>query len=147
MGHQETTDLIRLIMDRTLLRYAEISDPQLLTIWQLEKNEIFTVKSACALILMIFGIQHLRILLLYSGKVYFLLKLRCLCNCCCRIVWVLRDFLPTEKLLVTMMLVVIFVIWKLRALITFLFIALLLWGSSLESLWIWYDECMLKTIY
>ena len=72
--------------------------------------------------LMIFVIQHLRILVLYSGKVYLLLKLRCLCGCCCRVVWVLRDFLPTEKLLV---------IRKLRPLITFLFIAMLLRGSRI----------------
>ena len=91
----------------------------------------FSRLNQLVLSLMIFGIQHLRILVLYSGKVYFLLKLRCFCGCYCRVVWVLRDFLPTEKLLVMMMLVVLFVIWKLRPLITFLFIALLLRGSRI----------------
>ena len=82
----------------------------------------FSRLNQLVLSLMIFGIQHLRILVLYSGKVYFLLKLRCFCGCYCRVVWVLRDFLPTEKLLV---------IRKLRPLITILFIAMLLRGSRI----------------
>jgi hypothetical protein len=40
---------------------------------KLENNEIFTVKLACALIK---DIQDQRILVLYFGKVYFLLELK-----------------------------------------------------------------------
>jgi len=89
----------------------------------------FSQSNRLVLSLMIFYIQDLRILVLCSGKVYLLLKLRYCCGCCCKIVWVPRDFLPTEELLVIMMLVVLFVVWKLRPLTTFLFIVMWLGDS------------------
>jgi len=72
---------------KSLLAEAEknlsISDSAARRVRKLEKNEIFTVKLACALI---DDIRDLRILVLYSGKVYFLLELRCFCGCCYKVV-------------------------------------------------------------
>jgi len=62
---------------KSLLAEAEknlsISDSAARRVRKLENNEIFTVKLACALIK---DIQDQRILVLYFGKVYFLLELK-----------------------------------------------------------------------
>jgi len=91
----------------------------------------FSQSNRLVLSLMIFYIQDLIILVLCSGKVYLLLKLRYWCGCCYMVVWVPRNFLPTEELLIIMMLVVLFVVWKLRPLTTFLFIVLWLGDSGI----------------
>jgi hypothetical protein len=91
----------------------------------------FSQSNQLMLSLMIFDIQDLKILVLCYGNVYFLLKLRYLCYCCCMVLWVPGNFLPIKELLINMMLVVLFMVWKLIPLITFLFIAMWLGGSRI----------------
>jgi hypothetical protein len=91
--------------------------------WQLVKDGIFTVKSACALIddIQYPGSENFDTLLwqgIFPPKIEIFM-------------WLLlqdslstRGFLVYKELLIMMMLVVLFVEWKLRPLITFLFIAM-----------------------
>jgi hypothetical protein len=99
-----------------------ISDSIDRRMWQLVKDGIFTVKSACALIddIQYPGSENFDTLLwqgIFPPKIEIFM-------------WLLlqdslstRGFLVYKELLIMMMLVVLFVEWKLRPLITFLFIA------------------------
>ena len=60
----------------------------------------FSQSNQLVILMVIFNIQDMRISILSSGKIYFLLKLRCFCGYCCRVVWVLEDFSALEELLI-----------------------------------------------
>ena len=97
--------------------------------WQLKKNGIFTVKSTCALI---DDIQHPR------SENFGTLLQQCIFPPKIEMfMWLLlqdnfstRGFLVYEELLIMMMLV-LFVVWKLRPLITFLLIDMRLGGFGI----------------